>query len=511
METETEFLSRLGLEGNPFLHWDADQEDRLPDYFVPPPYFASVVGDPAHPASTVVFAPRGGGKSAQRRIVETSCDPDRVLCVTHDTFPFAASKRPKEIRLDDHLSKIIRDVLVAVIARLAMLEGLRDRLSPAERTSLQMMATLYLDDVTRVELQSSLNALKNLSQKAVEFYNKLSWAYNALGRSALQAVGMPAPALPDLKDMGQEPQRNPVADVQALGRLANAVGLDAVYVLVDKVDETASTSNDAAAAYALVGPLLQDLRILSLRPFCFKFFLPDTLTEYHAEKARPDRVQQFALRWSSLEVSQMLSRRLAAYSGGRLTSLGQILADDSNLRWFVDHYFIRFAEGSPRDMVRILNRILAEQMRLEPNSSRLTVVPVVQGMDAFCAERAHEVVSPSILSELRRMKRVDFTISETSGDVFKVSGQAARAKIQNWERAGAVRRLPDKSGARRPVHHYGVADIRVGRQMCRDGNLLDFIRHKVRTCPRCDATLLRDWEEDSEQICSCGERVANPQ
>jgi len=40
---------------------------------------------------------------------------------------------------------------------------------------------------------------------------------------------------------------------------------------------------------------------------------------------------------------------------------------------------------------------------------------------------------------------------------------------------------------------------------------LDFIRHKVRTCPRCDATLLRDWEEDSQQICSCGERVANPQ
>jgi len=511
METETEFLSRLGLEGNPFLHWDADQEDRLPDYFVPPPYFASVVGDPAHPASTVVFAPRGGGKSAQRRIVESSCDPDRVLCVTHDTFPFSAWKRPNEIRLDDHLCKIIRDVLVAIIARLATVEGLRDRLSPAERASLQMIATLYLEDVTRVELQSSLNALKNLSQKAVEFYNRLSWAYNTLGRSALQAVGMPAPTLPDLKDMGQEPQRNPVADVQALGHLASAVGLDAVYVLVDKVDETASTSNDAAAAYALVAPLLQDLRILSLRPFCFKFFLPDTLSEHHAEKARPDRVQQFALRWSPVEVSEMLSRRLAAYSGGRLTSLSQILEDNPSLRWFVDHYLIRFAEGSPRDMVRILNRILAEQMRWGPRSRCLTTVPVLQGIDSFCAERAREVVSPSILSELRRMNRVDFTISETSGDVFKVSSQAARAKIQNWERAAAVRRLPDKSGARRPAHHYGVADIRVARQMCPDGSLLEFMARKVLTCARCDATLLRDWDEESEQICSCGERVRRPQ
>ncbi len=43
------FAASLGFEENPFQYTNANLEERLPDYFVPPPYFASVLGDPSKP------------------------------------------------------------------------------------------------------------------------------------------------------------------------------------------------------------------------------------------------------------------------------------------------------------------------------------------------------------------------------------------------------------------------------------------------------------------------------
>src|SRR5215831_12805916 len=64
---EREFLSRLGFPDNPFQFTNADEEDHLQSYFIAPPYFHSVWGNPDVPQPHVIFAPRGGGKSAQRR------------------------------------------------------------------------------------------------------------------------------------------------------------------------------------------------------------------------------------------------------------------------------------------------------------------------------------------------------------------------------------------------------------------------------------------------------------
>jgi hypothetical protein len=60
---EKEFLAKLGFTANPFQFTNADEEDHLQSYFVPPPYFDSVWGDPSKPVTHVIFAPRGGGKS----------------------------------------------------------------------------------------------------------------------------------------------------------------------------------------------------------------------------------------------------------------------------------------------------------------------------------------------------------------------------------------------------------------------------------------------------------------
>ena len=65
-------FENLGFNNHPFSKTNADEEPNLEEYFVPPPFFDAIVGDSSNPSASIVFAPRGGGKTAQRRMVEKS-------------------------------------------------------------------------------------------------------------------------------------------------------------------------------------------------------------------------------------------------------------------------------------------------------------------------------------------------------------------------------------------------------------------------------------------------------
>lgn len=67
---ETSFLGSRGFLENPFILTNADEETNLSDYFVPPPFFDAVMGSASELKSCTVFAPRGGGKTAQKVMIE---------------------------------------------------------------------------------------------------------------------------------------------------------------------------------------------------------------------------------------------------------------------------------------------------------------------------------------------------------------------------------------------------------------------------------------------------------
>lgn len=63
--TKKEYIEFLGFNENPFQYTNADNESNLLDkYFIAPDYFEDVWGDPDSPASNIIYAPRGGGKTA---------------------------------------------------------------------------------------------------------------------------------------------------------------------------------------------------------------------------------------------------------------------------------------------------------------------------------------------------------------------------------------------------------------------------------------------------------------
>jgi hypothetical protein len=108
------YIQQFGFDADPFAKTNADEEERLSEYFIPPPFFTAVFGDYLTPKSSLVFAPRGNGKTALKRRIELSSQETALLCITYNEFD-VNNKKLAQIDLEYHLRNIVKLTLVAVI------------------------------------------------------------------------------------------------------------------------------------------------------------------------------------------------------------------------------------------------------------------------------------------------------------------------------------------------------------------------------------------------------------
>ena len=511
---QTEFLERLGFQANPFQFTNADQEPRLNEYFVAPPYFASVYGEPSWPASCMVFAPRGAGKSAQRKMVEMRAPADTVLCITYDSFRNPRHRRLLDMTLSDHLLSIARIAVVGLLTWTGERKRAVRLLDANDRQALRALAVALLSAVRQAELQNALNSLRNLSTTAKELWNEHSWVLSGVLSSIGIAGGGVGGALPRAQ-VREAADEEPGERLDTIGRLAKKLGVDAIYVLVDRVDETQETATSHDAAYHMIAPLMHELRVLEMSPFAFKFFLPDYILPFFQQAGgRSDRIPNYHTQWTNKELDHMMRRRLAAHSQAGRDSLEPLLTVRRDERPALVRLTIHFAQKSPRDLIRIWGRAVDEQLRMGPSSAGISREAVVAGIDSFCHARAEELATVAVVRELRRVRRVDFTVSEVASDVFHVTANAARARIQGWESRGVVKRIGELAARRgRPRQHYGVVDVRVARSVFPDVGLPRFLADKARLCPGCESLLLRDFDAvgHHEETCvECGIPLVAP-
>ncbi|MCA9848392.1 MAG: hypothetical protein KC472_10495, partial [Dehalococcoidia bacterium] len=218
---------------------------------------------------------------------------------------------------------------------------------------------------------------------------------------------------------------------------------------------------------------------------------------------------QFELHWSAGEIDRMVNARLRAYSDGTVQSFDELLDPDGPLPAFLRIYLARFSENSPRDMVRMLYRMLVEEERLRVGlGHRISTTAAIAGIQAACEERAQELIPEQMLNELRRLRRVDFTITELANDIFRITSPAMSNKIRTWETKGVVERVQDtRSTGSRPPNRYAISDVRVARVVMQNLDFFQFLNQKLAVCPTCDETLIRDWDEHTEHLCRCGANV----
>ncbi len=154
--------------------------------------------------------------------------------------------------------------------------------------------------------------------------------------------------------------------------------------------------------YKLIRPIIRDLELLGLAGYGFKFFLWDQIEKAYRIDARPDRVHQYKLNWSREALQLVLSKRLKAFSEGKIASLASLCEDAAP--YDVDAAVCLLANHSPRNVIRICERIYAAQAERDSGASRIDLKSIDQGILSYCEQVATDTYGEEIVTDVPFLK-----------------------------------------------------------------------------------------------------------
>ena len=317
------WLDRFGFISDPFELYEADQERAcLPFFFVDRPYLQAVLGDPAHPQAAFLIAGRGGGKTATREMVAYECEHGRLrrhaLAVRYDDFSLLLGQAHgdlAQLNVRHHVRAIVRFTLKALAQDVP--PTYFDLLGETERCLLMGYAAGFADPVSCLKLGQIIPG------------EPIHLDWDALSpRETLEMLTKL------VAQLGQSPE----------------AGYQAVYVLVDRVDETSAGQE---AAVALLKPLVSEGPLLEMAHFALKFFLPVEVGAQLRQSValRPDRLRIAIVDWDEKALREVVQQRLLYYSRSRIEHLEQLCT--SGAKTSVMERLIEACGNSPRTLLRL--------------------------------------------------------------------------------------------------------------------------------------------------------------
>ncbi|GJG88959.1 hypothetical protein tb265_41400 [Gemmatimonadetes bacterium T265] len=528
----TDYLAYLGFTDgqNPFGSVNArDERAVLEGYFVPPPYFETLWGDPGDPKSAIVLAPTGAGKTALAVMLDeraASREPLAdgrlpVLTVLYDEYA-RLGLSDKKHDLDDHLSA------VNYLLTISLLKSINDAPFPSmavsseERALLRYAFARYVGGKSSAEVYRDIEQLKTpweeVQAKAKRIVNALpvvSLVAKVLQYSAdkLQAGTEFVKALGEMKadtrDFTAPPETDFLRLVELLGHYYQAV-----YVLVDRVDETHWTQRDATATYNLVHPLVANLNLLDRpeRQYAFKFFLWDGIAALYKANAREDRVFARTLVWKREQLIAMLEGRVRAFSSDRLSTFDVIF--DHGVSAFggmtPKDVIVLFAGTSPRAVVTLCKYLIEEQVNLlnqeGADARRVGRDALVAAIDKYAREVAQRAIpEPKAYREITSLGRVVFSSKMLVNEIFRGNKpESVQSKVGKWkQRFDVFQTIGNEASGKRgfPTEVHAITDVCVA-YLAAALPLETFLGAKVRRCDACDTLMLRDFDKGGTFRCT---------
>ncbi|WP_305077277.1 P-loop ATPase, Sll1717 family [Methylobacterium sp.] len=494
-----DFFTSHGFSEDPFASTNAANEPLIENYFVDPPFFPAVIGDPRKPMSNVVFAPRGGGKTAQKIMIEKrSAESRSFLCIAYDKFPTDGIKRAEDATADYHLNNITRIILLAIVLEIDRIGYTPSGLNENDKKIVVELSKKHFGKITSEKYKETLNSIKSLGDRSIDAWNKyggvaaslvnVAASYFNLGKLENKTINL------------QQVDESARFQFESAVEICRKIGFNSVYILIDRVDELTLTASDAEKSFTFLKSILIDLPLLETEGVAFKFFLWDQSREAYQEAGgRPDRLLEYTLDWKVQDLQKVLSRRLQTYSSGKIFRFDQLLSDETP---FDIHALVSYlAHGSPRDMVRICKKIVDEHTKTGAFSDKIEFRTVKVGISAFSLERARELYG-SAFSDLRKIESLNFTINYLASDVFRVSQQAVRTRVKNWQSLGAVAKIGDvPNPGNRPQYLFGITDPRLALAVNSDASLEEALKAFLIICPHCQE--LRIAEEGAITCPDC--------
>ncbi|MBE0391593.1 P-loop ATPase, Sll1717 family [Flavobacterium sp. PL002] len=488
--TISEYLNNIGFKANPFQFSNADKETEfLSQYFIKPDYFEDIWGNPYEPVSSIIYAPRGAGKTAQRVMIEKRTrEYDDILAISYTNHDLTEFKNISEISLTYHLTFLNRLLLVSLFKRIESDNFNFDEVYTfTERQYIYKIARIYLYNTPASFPNQAISSLKTIKDRAVDIWNGFKEPITNVIKQITKSKGLEI----DLSKIAIDKK----LEISHKDNFFNIIELlikanyNSIFILVD---ETNLTGNNPEASYRLIEDLLKDLELLETPRVSFKFFLWDALKPYTVISARPDRVFSYELNWDWQQISSMLDKRVEAYSNGKVKNF---LTMFSNKKLF--GRIILFSDLSPRDCIRICNRIISEQFKKDQNSSLFDESIVHSSIEQFCMDKTKELITnENNLRYLIKTEHVSFTIEELVINKVASDVAAVRNIINPWQTAEYLKKIgivPRKAG--KAVNEYAFQDIRIAFTACPKLGVLEFITQKVRRCKTltCKNIFYRDF------------------
>lgn len=329
-----QYLHIKGFQANPFATTNAEQEtDRLPSFFVRLPWFDWLVGEPQHPESLIVFAPRGYGKTSHRlEVARIAGDPKRehrALAVIFDDVHSLLHQGIEQVSLENTYLPFLRR---------KTLQALKEQIEK-QRTSLNVQQP-------DPETLARLHALLRLYAPRRPF-------------------NIPADEH-DIAALMQEYRDTTLTPREwlheELSVLATRAGFASIYVLIDGLDEASETRDHPNVMLKLLDPLVSAPGLLQGCGFAFKFFLPDVLEGPMREHdiGRLDRIPNRSFAWDANELSRLLALRLQTFSReeGSMVSRINSFQDVCEADFDVDACMVEAACCSPRRLIDVARKIV---------------------------------------------------------------------------------------------------------------------------------------------------------
>ncbi len=496
---DNDFIKFHEFTSNPFESTNSETEELLEEYFVPPPFFVTVLGNPDAPKSSAVFAPRGSGKTAQRRMIEinSSINGD-FLCITYDKFDIGNGAG---LALEQHLKELCRLITIGVLAQLEEDSVRVSQLSEHEKQVVKACAITFVGSMTATEYSDAVNSIKNFGDKVSDFWNKYGGPAAAVIGLLMKKAGLDGV---NVAVQMQAQTKEPASFryfYEQLVSIIRKLDWKAVYILVDKVDENSLTTNSATAAFETIRQLITDLPTLELRGIAYKFFLWDQLLEaFRAQGGRPDRINVVELKWTVDELGQMLSQRLKAFSKGNISSFNQIVDPKVNLD--VHKLLAYLSNGSPRDMIRMGYAIFSQHMRTDNGEALILERDLFEGIWTYCHERSQELYA-SFLGDFIKVNTSDFTMNVLANNVFKKTVPAVQAKVLKWQNAGAVKKIGELANRRsRPTYLYAFTDLKTVVSINAQGYVRKILQSNSLECPSCATILITSQVKLECEVCA---------
>lgn len=475
--TRDQWLQRLGFQFNPFEYEAADEleggDPHLDQYFVSFPYFDGLKSA----RSNVLFTQRGCGKSANRLQLERWCaetleNPEqapKILAVRHDDFLTILA----DISLARHVEAVLRRAvpdLLEVAFRLCVEE--LARLSPIAKEDLCWFVQNYSDRLIPRGLRQQLRAVgathaEATATKAPQLAEGLiSSVASLFGNKPIEAAKEATNTLVNLfswefqeADAATWIRSEPLELVRRFRRVVEELGIEHVFVLVDRVDEFQGVAGEPERQAELLEPLLTNIPLRGI--LCCKFFLPLELLpvlrrQLGSDEFREDKTATLEVEWKAEDIAALLQTRLFTSSQGLHSSFASLVEGNPS---DVDDQLVKLAYHSPRDLVRLCNRIFSEHTRLPTNKLDLEPGEIQAAKRWFAKTRARELYGDEWLAQLIRLAEMPFS-ADAMDQALKLTKEETELLLHDWQERALVVRLPRDPAQPVAVPSFDIADPR---------------------------------------------------